>query len=47
MEPVSEFFRVPAFKELLANEQQIPLGEIDEFLKRMEIQFVDVVLSNG
>jgi 2-polyprenyl-3-methyl-5-hydroxy-6-metoxy-1,4-benzoquinol methylase len=43
-EPVSEFFYVPAFKELLANEQQIPMGHIDGFLKLMEIQFVDYVL---
>lgn len=42
---VSEFFYVPSFKELLANEQQIPLPEIDAFLKRMEMQFVDYVLS--
>lgn len=44
-EPVSDFFHVPAFKELLANEQQIPMGEIDALLKRMEIQFVDYILS--
>ena len=44
-EPVSEFFRVPAFKELLANEQQIQISEVDEFLKRMETQFVDFVVS--
>lgn len=44
-EPVSDFFHVPAFKELLANEQQIPMAEIDDFLKRMEIQFIDYVLT--
>jgi 2-polyprenyl-3-methyl-5-hydroxy-6-metoxy-1,4-benzoquinol methylase len=40
-EPVSEFFHVQSFKELLSNEQQIPLDQIDSFLKLMEIQFVD------
>lgn len=44
-EPVHEFFHVPAFKELLASEQKIPLEKIDEFLKLMEIQFVDYVLT--
>lgn len=44
-EPVSDFFQVPAFKELLANEQQIPLAGIDDFLKLMEIQFVNYVLT--
>lgn len=45
IEPVGEFFQVPAFKDLLANEQKISPAEIDEFLKRMEIQFVDFVVS--
>jgi SAM-dependent methyltransferase len=44
-EDVSEFFFVPSFKELLANEQQIPLEEIDEYLARMRIQFADYVLG--
>ncbi len=44
-EDVSEFFFVPAFKELLANEQQVPLPEIDAFLDRMRIQFADYVLG--
>jgi SAM-dependent methyltransferase len=43
-EPVSDFFHVPAFKELLANEQQVPLSEIDAFLKLMEVQFVNYCL---
>lgn len=43
-EPVSEFFYVQSFKELLANEQQIPLDQIDAFLKLMEIQFIDYKL---
>jgi SAM-dependent methyltransferase len=41
-EAVSEFFHVPAFKELLSNEQGIT--DINAFLKLMEIQFVDYVL---
>jgi SAM-dependent methyltransferase len=44
-EPVSDFFHVPAFKELVANEQQIPLDEMDHFIKQFEIQFVDYCLS--
>lgn len=44
-EPVSEFFHVPSFKELLANEQQVPMDQIDDFLKRMEIQFADYKLQ--
>jgi SAM-dependent methyltransferase len=43
-EPVNGFFHVPAFKELLANEQQIPMKDIDNFLRLMEIQFVDFCL---
>lgn len=43
--PVSDFFHVPSFKELLANEQGIPMDQIDGFLKLMEIQFVDYALS--
>ena len=44
-EKVTDFFHVQSFKELLANEQQIPLEEIDNFLKKMEIQFVNYVLT--
>ena len=44
-EDVSEFFLVPAFKELLANEQQMPLNEIDGYLAKMRIQFVDYCIS--
>jgi SAM-dependent methyltransferase len=43
--PVSDFFHVPSFKELLANEQGIPMDQIDGFLKLMEVQFVDYSLS--
>lgn len=42
--PVNEFFHVQSFKELLANEQKIE--NIDEFLKIMEISFVDFILCN-
>jgi len=41
---VSDFFHVPAFKDLLANEQKI--DNIDAFLKTMEISFVDFVLGD-
>lgn len=44
-EDVSDFFFVPSFKELLANEQQIPVAEIDGFLDRMTIQFIDYVIT--
>lgn len=44
-EPISDFFHVPAFKELLSNEQGIPMGkEFDDFMERMELQFVDYEL---
>ena len=43
--PVSDFFHVPSFKELLADEQGISMDQIDEFLKLMEIQFADFSLS--
>lgn len=44
-EDVSEFFFVPAFKELLASEQRISLYEVDELLTKMRIQFIDYRLS--
>jgi len=44
-EPVSEFFYVPAFKDLLANEQGIAKQDIDNFIDSMKLQFVDFVLS--
>jgi hypothetical protein len=43
---LDDFFRVPAFKELLASEQGIPLENIETFLNFLEIQFVDVTLKN-
>jgi 2-polyprenyl-3-methyl-5-hydroxy-6-metoxy-1,4-benzoquinol methylase len=42
-EPVSDFFKHPDFKNLLANEQNIL--NIDDFLVKMEIQFVDFKLE--
>jgi len=42
-EPVSDFFKHPDFKNLLTNEQN--LLNVDDFLKIMEIQFVDYVLT--
>lgn len=42
-EDVSDFFKHPDFKNLLANEQNIL--EINDFLKLMEIQFVDYELQ--
>lgn len=42
---VSDFFHVPAFKELLATEQGINLDSVEDLLKNMEIQFVDLLLS--
>lgn len=44
-EPVSEFFHVPAFKELIANEQELEPSEVDDFLEKMKLQFVDFVLQ--
>lgn len=44
-EPISEFFFVESFKELLANEQQVPMSDIDEFMKGLEIQFIDYCLT--
>jgi 2-polyprenyl-3-methyl-5-hydroxy-6-metoxy-1,4-benzoquinol methylase len=45
-EPVSDFFYVDAFKELLANEQDVPMEHIDEFMKGLEIQFIDYCLTS-
>lgn len=43
--PISDFFLVPAFKELLINEQQIPNDRKDGFFKDMEIIYVDYILT--
>ena len=42
---INGFFEVPAFKELLASEQQLKPEEVDAFLERMTLQFVDFVLE--
>ena len=44
--PVSDFFFVPSFRELLANEQGIAVDQMDGFLDLMQIQFVDYHLEN-
>lgn len=44
-ETVSDFFKVPSFKELIATEQHLDQKRIEGFFKDMEIQFVDYVLS--
>ena len=43
--PISDFFLVPAFKELLINEQQIPTDRKDGFFKDMEIIYADYTLT--
>jgi len=45
IQPVSDFFYVESFKELLASEQEIPIEEIDDFLKKMEMEHVDYILT--
>lgn len=45
-EPLGDFFLVPAFKELVLTEQEIPANRSKEFFKDMEIQFVDFILRN-
>jgi len=42
-EPVNDFFKHPDFKTLLTNEQNIL--DIDDFLLKMQIQFVDYILQ--
>lgn len=44
--PVSDFFHVPAFKELLAVEQELASEEVDGFLEMMKFDFIDYVLQN-
>ena len=44
-EQISEFFHVPAFKDLLSAERGIPRGkDFDDFMERMELVFVDYEL---
>ena len=44
-EPINEFFKVPSFKELLSTAQEVPIEHIDEFMKGLEIQFIDYCLT--
>ena len=44
-EDVHPFFLNPAFRELLMTENQIDPQEIDNFIERMQVQFVDYVLT--
>jgi SAM-dependent methyltransferase len=42
---VNGFFHEPAFKELLAVEQQLKPDEIDPFLERMKLQYIEYTLE--
>lgn len=44
-EKVPDFFHNPDFKNLLANEQEIPSKDVDQFLNLMQNQFVDYLLT--
>lgn len=44
-EPVSDFFQTAEVKKLIQEEQKIPPKEMNKFMKRMEIQFVDYRLE--
>lgn len=44
-EPVSDFFQNAATKKLIQEAQKLPSREINTFMKRMEIQFVDYRLE--
>lgn len=43
--PLSQFFLVPSFKELVIQEQQLSPERVEGFFNDMEIQFVDFVLE--
>ena len=43
-DPISDFFKNPAFKDLLGSEHQLSKNEVEDLLKRMEINFVDFQL---
>jgi hypothetical protein len=43
--PLSDFFLVPAFKDLVFDQQQVPPDRRAGFLKDMEIEFVDYILT--
>ena len=44
-EPVHEFFLQKSFKELLQSEQQLTDENLEPFMERMSIQFVDYLLA--
>lgn len=44
-EDVHPFFLIPAFRELIQNENQIDPAQMDNFLRSMRIQFVDYILT--
>ena len=44
-EPVHEFFLQKPFKELLQNEQKLTDDELEPFIERMSMQFVDYLLT--
>ncbi len=44
-EPLSSFFLVPSFKELIINEQQLKPNEVEGFFNDMQIQFIDFNLT--
>ena len=44
-EPLSKFFLVPSFKELIIQEQELKPEQVEEFFKMMEVQFIDFSLE--
>jgi len=44
-EPISQFFLVESFKELIAQEQELNEDQIKDFFKDMEMDFVDYILE--
>lgn len=44
-EPISKFFLVESFKDLIVSEQQLGEDRIDGFFKDMEVEFIDYVLE--
>lgn len=44
-EPLSQFFLVPSFRELIIQEQKLSPDRIEGFFRDMEVQFVDYILE--
>ncbi len=44
-EPLSQFFLVPSFKELIVNEQQLKPNEVETFFASLSVQFIDFQLG--